>query len=172
MAHPMIPFVTEAIWSHLPQDDGLLAASRWPERDLAPIDEEAEARIGDAIEVVRSVRGWRDSVGAPPGAVIPARLDGHAETAGAIARLGRLAWEEREEEPVARLAGLALFASDAVDLQAHERRLAERRKTLEGEIARAEGKLANEKFVAKAPDAVVAAEREKLARLREELAAT
>jgi valyl-tRNA synthetase len=171
MAHPMIPFVTEEIWSHVPGADGLLAASRWPERDAAPIDDDAEALVGGAIEVIRGVRGWRDSVGAPPGSVIPARLDGHAETSDAIARLGRLAWEDRPGDPVARVAGVALFASEAVDLQAHERRLAERRKTLEAEIARAEGKLANERFVAKAPPEVVQAERDKLDKLRGELAA-
>ena len=51
-------------------------------------------------------------------------------------------------------------------------RIDERRARLDGEIARAEGKLANEGFVAKAPAPVVAAEREKLARLREELEAS
>ena len=49
------------------------------------------------------------------------------------------------------------------------RRTAERRETLQAEIARAEGKLANEKFVAKAPEAVVQGERDKLAALRAEL---
>jgi valyl-tRNA synthetase len=65
---------------------------------------------------------------------------------------------------------VAIFASDAVDLEAEQRRAQARRAELESEIARAEGKLANERFVAKAPEAVVQAERDKLARLREELA--
>jgi valyl-tRNA synthetase len=171
MAHPVIPFVTEEIWSHMspPTPDGLLAAARWPERDTSAIDEEAEQQVGDAIEVIRGVRGWRDSVGAPPGAVIPARVDGHGETADAIARLARLQWDARDEEPVARVAGVALYASDAVDLEAHRTRLEQRRRTLEAEVARAEAKLSNEKFVAKAPEAVVQAERDKLQRLREEL---
>jgi valyl-tRNA synthetase len=63
-----------------------------------------------------------------------------------------------------------MLPSDALDLEAAERRLAERRTQLESEIRRAEGKLANEGFVAKAPAAVVAAERDKLERLRRELA--
>ena len=64
-----------------------------------------------------------------------------------------------------------ITAGDAVDLEAQERELAERRKRLEGEIARAEGKLANEGFTSKAPPELVDAEREKLERLRDELAA-
>ena len=64
---------------------------------------------------------------------------------------------------------VAVFASDAVDLEAEARRAAERRAHLEAEIARAEGKLANERFVERAPQAVVQAERDKLARAREEL---
>jgi valyl-tRNA synthetase len=172
MAHPIIPFVTEEIWSVLPVDAAhapLLAASRWPARDPSPIDEEAEAQVGEAIEVIRAVRGWRDSVGAPPSAVIPARLNGLAPTRDHVARLARLQWEDRDEEPVARVGGIDLLASDAVDLEAHARKAAERRTTLEVEIKRAEGKLANEKFVDRAPEAVVQAERDKLARLREEL---
>jgi len=64
-----------------------------------------------------------------------------------------------------------VLASDAVDLGAAERRLDAQRQTLAAEVRRAEGKLANAGFVAKAPEAVVAAERAKLERLREELAA-
>jgi valyl-tRNA synthetase len=65
---------------------------------------------------------------------------------------------------------VAIFASDAVDLEAEQRRAQARREEVESEIARAEGKLSNERFVAKAPEAVVQAERDKLERLREELA--
>jgi valyl-tRNA synthetase len=65
---------------------------------------------------------------------------------------------------------IAVFASEAVDMGAAQRRKAKRGAELEAEIARAEGKLSNERFVARAPEAVVQAERDKLARLREELA--
>ena len=64
---------------------------------------------------------------------------------------------------------MAIFPSDAVDLEAEARRAAEHRARLEAEIARAQGKLANERFVERAPEAVVQAERDKLARLQEEL---
>jgi valyl-tRNA synthetase len=66
---------------------------------------------------------------------------------------------------------VAILTADAVDTEAEARRSAEQRKRLEAEIARAEGKLANEGFVAKAPARVVEAEREKLARLQADLEA-
>jgi valyl-tRNA synthetase len=61
------------------------------------------------------------------------------------------------------------MASDAVDMEAEKKRAAERAERLRGEIKRVEGKLANEKFVAKAPPEVVQAERDKLAKLQKEL---
>ena len=64
-----------------------------------------------------------------------------------------------------------ILPGDGLDLDAAERKREQRRSTLEAEIARAERKLENPGFVAKAPEAVVAAEREKLARLRAELEA-
>jgi valyl-tRNA synthetase len=64
---------------------------------------------------------------------------------------------------------VAILASDAVDLEADRRRRDRQRAELEAEVRRAEGKLSNDAFVAKAPDAVVAAERAKLERLRREL---
>ena len=176
LAHPLIPFVTEEIWSHVPGADGLLMARRYPEPDESLRDPAAEAQLARAIEAVQELRAWRDSVGAKPGRPIPARLDGegYEATAGHVARLARLEWTDDGGEPVATVglpgATVAVFASDAVDLEAEQRRQLARRKEIEAEIGRAEGKLANQGFVAKAPEAVVQGERDKLARLREELA--
>ena len=63
----------------------------------------------------------------------------------------------------------AVLASDAVDIEAERRRAAERAELVRKEIKRAEGKLANQGFVAKAPEAVVRAERDKLEKLKREL---
>jgi valyl-tRNA synthetase len=177
IAHPVIPFVTEELWSHLPGADGLLMAHRWPAADESLIDPEAEAEVGRAIAAVQELRGWRDRIGAAPAAVLPARLEagGYERTAEHVARLARVQWSPDGGDPAAAVAvpggAIAVLPSDAVDLRAAERRLEERRGWLESEIARAEKKLANDGFVAKAPAAVVEAEREKLARLREEHAA-
>jgi valyl-tRNA synthetase len=176
LAHPVIPFVTEEIWSFVPGADGLLAARQASPPNQGARDAEAERELAAAIEAVQALRGWRDGVGAPAGARIPARLDAdvYVHTAEHVARLARLELNGHDGgEGIASVAipgGMAqLFASDGVDLGAAERKLAERRAALEAEIARCESKLANDGFVAKAPPAVVEGEREKLARLREEL---
>jgi valyl-tRNA synthetase len=174
IAHPVIPFVTEEIWSYVPGAEGLLMAHRWPVADESLIDPEAEAEVGRAIAAVQELRGWRDRIGAAPAAVLPARLEagGYERTAEHVARLARMAWSPDGGEPAASVAvpggAVGVLPTDAVDLGAAARRIDERRGWLREEIARAEQKLANEGFVAKAPEAVVAAERDKLARLREE----
>jgi len=177
LAHPVIPFVTEELHSRMCGGAGLLAAAPLAPLDPARRDPEAERAVGDAIEAIRAVRGWRDSVGAPAGARLPARLraGGYEQTAEHLARLARLDLEAGEGDPVATVSvpggAVAVLASEAVRDGAAEERVAERRATLRAEIERARSKLANEGFVAKAPAAVVEAEREKLARLSEELAA-
>jgi valyl-tRNA synthetase len=167
--------VTEEIWAHVPGADGLLMAHRYPEPVDALVDAAAEDELGRAIETVQALRGWRESVGATPGKPIPARLDAPRfdATSEHIARLARMEWTAGDEHPAATVTvpggSIAVFASDAVDLEAAERRKGARRAQLESEIARADGKLANDRFVAKAPEAVVQGERDKLAALRQEL---
>jgi valyl-tRNA synthetase len=174
IAHPVIPFVTEEIWSHVPGADGLLMGHRWPAVDEGLIDEEAEGAVARAIAAVQELRGWRDRVGAAPAAVLPARLEasGYERTAEHIARLARVEWSTEAGEPAATVAvpggSVVVLQSEAVDLGAAARRIEERRAWLDDEIARAEKKLGNQGFVAKAPEAVVGTERDKLARLREE----
>jgi valyl-tRNA synthetase len=177
LAHPVIPFVTEEIWSYLPGTEGLLMAAPVPAADERLIDEAAEAELGRAIAAVQELRAWRDRVGAAPGRPLEARLEaeGYERTADAVARLARVTWADDGTEPVATVpipgGHVAVLASDAVDTEAEARRSATERARLEAEIKRAEGKLANEGFVAKAPPPVVEAEREKLARLQAELEA-
>jgi valyl-tRNA synthetase len=175
LAHPIIPFVTEEIWSHVPGAEGLLMARRWSAPDGALRDEAAEADVRRAIAATQELRGWRDRVGAPAGRVVPARLEaaGYDSTAAHVARLARVEWSANGGEPVDSVGvpggSVAMLASEIVDHDAAARRAAARRQELEREIARAEGKLANQGFVAKAPAAVVDAERAKLERLRGEL---
>jgi valyl-tRNA synthetase len=174
IAHPLIPFVTEEIYSHLPGAEGLLAARVAPER-VAEIDSDAEGALGRAIEAVQGLRAWRDSAGVKVGATVPARLaaDGYEETAEQIARLARLEFSENGGEPVASVpvpgGAVEILENDALDLDAAERKRAAARAKLEAEIDRSERKLGNDGFVAKAPEAVVQAERDKVARLRREL---
>ncbi|HEX2086379.1 MAG TPA: class I tRNA ligase family protein, partial [Solirubrobacteraceae bacterium] len=173
LAHPVIPFVTEELWSRLPGERGLLAVARMPEPDASRHDPEAEDVLDRTIGTIRALRNWRESVDAKPGAVVNARLDADGIPAELVAHMARFAWGEGEAAATVPVPGgvVGVLPTDGLDLGAAERKRAAERERLESEIARAEGKLGNEGFVAKAPEAVVAAEREKLDRLRAELEA-
>jgi valyl-tRNA synthetase len=176
LAHPLIPFETEEIYSHIPGVEGLLAAR--VTHEPAPIDEQAEAEISNVIEAVQRLRAWRDVAGVKAGQVVPARLaaEGYENTREHLARLGRVSLEgDAGGGTVATVpipgGVLEILAGDGLDAGAAERKRQERRAKLETEIERAERKLANQGFVDKAPPQVVEAEREKLERLRLELEA-
>jgi valyl-tRNA synthetase len=190
LAHPIIPFVTEEIYAHIPGVEGLLAAG--VESRPEQIDEAAEAALERTIAAVQAIRGWRAVAEIKAGAIIPARLaaSGYEQTAAQIERLGRLvlsadggdvesagadsiATSAHAEVAVASVpvpgGTIEILPTDELDTGAAEEKRAARRVELEAEITRAKAKLANEGFVAKAPPAVVQAERDKLARLEEEL---
>jgi valyl-tRNA synthetase len=168
LAHPLMPFVTEEIWSYLPGREADLIVSAYPRADEAALDERAEAEIEAAIELTRDLRRWRELAGVAPGAVLAARAVGEAPNP-LVARLARLELGG-EGDALATVGEIEILPSPDLDEAAIGERLAERRRTLESEVKRAEGKLGNEGFVAKAPAEVVEAEREKLERYRAELA--
>ena len=174
LAHPIIPFVTEEIYSYLPgSDDALLAAGI--EGDPAPGDPAAEVSLGRMIDAVQAVRAWRDFAEVKAGTMLPARLaaDGYEDTRDHLARLARLSFSADGGDPAASVAipggAVELLPSPELDLGAAARKRAARRATLEAEIERLQRKLEHPGFVSKAPREIVEAEREKLARLLEEL---
>ena len=165
----MIPFVTEEIWGVPAGTGDLLMSAPWPAPDDALIDEAAEAELANAIAAVQELRLARPRRRAAPARTLEARLEaqGYERTADAVARLARVEWTENGTAGIATVpvpgGNVTVLASDAVDTEAEAKRAAAERKRLEKEIRRAEGKLANEGFVAKAPAKVVDAERDKLA---------
>jgi valyl-tRNA synthetase len=168
LLHPVMPFVTEEIWSYHPARRGHLAVHRFPEADESLRDPEAEAEVERGIELTRRLRAWRDLVDAPAATVLPARAEG-AEPREFVGRLARFRFGEDGGDPVASVGPVKVLASAGIDAEAVAARLEKRRAELRAEVARAEGKLANEGFVAGAPAEVVAEEREKLDRYRAEL---
>jgi valyl-tRNA synthetase len=175
LAHPIIPFVTEEIWAYVPGTEGLLAGGRHPDADAALLDAEAEAEVGALIGAVQALRGWRDEVGVGAAERVPARLEasGYDALAEHVGRLARFEWSPDGGEPIATVAvpggAVKVLASSALDPEEAARKREARAEHLRSEIERAERKLANEGFVAKAPPPVVDAERSKLDRLRAEL---
>ena len=157
LAHPVIPFVTEELWSMLPGDRGLLAASR--DAAARPF---ARGRRGRALVARRDRRRCaRCAPGASrstsrPGLVVRGdRAARRRQRAPLVAQLARFEWRRRgragRDRARRRAAPSTILPTEGLDLGAAERKLAAERERLEKEIARAEGKLANEGFVAKAP---------------------
>jgi valyl-tRNA synthetase len=175
IAHPIIPFATEEAWDAIPGTTGLLAASRLPEPDDGLLDPGAEQRLARVIDVITTVRSWRNGANVPPGPILPARLeaDGYDDEATTlVARLARLqpTDEAGDAVPVAIPGGqVAILAGEHVDPAAERARVEKRRAEVEGQIASTEKRLGNEQFVSRAPAEVVAAERAKVEALREEL---
>ena len=168
VAHPLMPFVSEEIWSYLPDRDTQLIVAPWPEADPSRFDVEAEAEVAAAIDLTRSLRRWRELAGVAPAA--PLRARGGAGVHPLVARLARLDLAgEDAGEAVAAVGAIEILPSEHLDPEAVRARIEEQRERLRGEVERAEGKLDNERFVANAPADVVAGERAKLARYRAEL---
>ena len=177
LSHPIIPFVSEAIWPHLPGAEGLLAGRHAPDADPQRRDLEAEQQVRNLIDAVQAVRGWRSTAGAPAKAEIFARLksDELIPRSAMVERLARIEFRDSDDDPIASIPvpGGSIEITDAgeVDTAAADQRRDRQRQQIELQIERASAKLANTGFVDKAPPAVVEAEREKVARLEAELKA-
>jgi valyl-tRNA synthetase len=169
LAHPLMPFVTEEVYSYLPSRPAeALVVHSYPVADDALIDRDAEREIGEAIGLTRALRRWRDLARVPVKQVLTARSD-ERPPHELVSRLAKIEFSGDGGEPIATVGGVELLETDGVDPDAVRDRIEERREKLRAEVKRGEGKLGNEGFVAKAPADVVDAEREKLAEYRAEL---
>jgi valyl-tRNA synthetase len=179
LSHPVLPFVTEEIYSYLPgvgdseRRPEMLVVHPFPAQEPELIDVEAEAEVGDAIELTRSLRRWRELVGVAARSVLPARVADGDPPHELVARLARISFDGDgvgpEGEPLAQVGPVEILASDEIDADEVRRRMGQRREALRAEVERAERKLANDGFTSQAPADVVDAEREKLATYRAEL---
>ncbi|MFE6225077.1 valine--tRNA ligase [Streptomyces sp. NPDC057854] len=176
LLHPVMPFVTETLWTTLTGRESIVIAE-WP-ADSGFRDEAAEREIELVQRVVTEVRRFRSDQGLQPGQKVPARLElagtALAPHEAAIRQLLRL---QPEGEGFAATASLpvagctvALDLSGTIDVAAERKRLAKDLAAAEKEKAQAEAKLGNEAFLAKAPDNVVDKIKGRLAKADEDIA--
>ncbi|MBY8880742.1 valine--tRNA ligase [Actinacidiphila acidipaludis] len=176
LLHPVIPFVTETLWTTLTGKESVVVAD-WP-KDSGFRDPAAEAEIGEVQRVVTEVRRFRSDQGLQPGQRVPARLtlDGTllAPHEDAIRQLLRLQPEGEGFNATATLpvagAVVALDLSGTIDVAAERKRLAKDLAVAEKEKADTTRKLGNEAFLAKAPEPVVAKIRTRLATAEADIA--
>ncbi|WP_327744083.1 valine--tRNA ligase [Streptomyces europaeiscabiei] len=175
LLHPIVPFVTETLWTTLTGRESVVIAD-WP-ADSGFRDAAAEAEIESLQQVITEVRRFRSDQGLQPGQKVPARLDlagtQLAAHEAAIRQLLRLQPEGDGFSATATLpvagATVALDLSGTIDVAAERKRLAKDLASAEKEKAQAEAKLGNEAFLAKAPDNVVEKIRTRLAKAEEDI---
>ncbi|AWI06952.1 valine--tRNA ligase [Clostridium drakei] len=187
LLHPIMPFITEEIYTHLYTDYESIVISKWPEYNEALNDEKAEKDMEYIIEAIKSLRNVRTEMNVPPSrkAKVMAyvtendALEAFKNGEDYFKKLASASAVEflntKEEAPenvvsvVTRGAEMFMPLLDLVDLEKELERLNKEKEKLEKEIDRVEKKLANEKFVSKAPEAVVNEEKAKGEKYKEML---
>jgi valyl-tRNA synthetase len=180
LLHPVIPFVTEALWTNLTGRESVVIAD-WPQPSGIALDVIAAQRITDMQKLVTEIRRFRSDQGLADRQKVPARLSG-VDTADLRTQLGAvssLAWLTEPAADFAPSASLEvglkggivvveLDTSGTIDVAAERRRLEKDLAAAQKELASTTAKLGNADFMAKAPEAVVDKQRERQRVAREE----
>ena len=185
MLHPIMPFVTEELWGQIATRDKPLIHADWP--DLSPdlADAAADAEIGWVIKAIEGVRSVRAEMNVPAGAKIEMVLTGHdpktamrllrnADLIARLARLSECAVADHAPEGSVTVpmedCTINLPLAGVIDVAAERARLTKARAKADKEASGIAKKLSNEAFLAKAPDAVVEEQRERLSAAEAEAA--
>ena len=170
LLHPVIPFITEALWQALTGEESLVIAD-WPTKLGNGVDSVATQRITDMQKLVTEVRRFRSDQGLADRQKVPARLTGVADSdlSGQVGAVTSLAWltapgpdfrpsaslEVRLGSKMNRTVVVELDTSSTIDVAAERRRLEKDLAAAQKELASAAAKLANADFLAKAPENIV-----------------
>jgi valyl-tRNA synthetase len=185
LLHPYMPFITEEIWQSIPHEGAALIIAQWPEyrEDLAFKAEEAQ--MESVMEAIRAIRARRTEMNVPPSKkaalyILSAKKQIFAEGEGFLQRLAYADEVSMLDAEPANLDGMVtITTADAklyipmgqlVDVEKEIARISKELENAKKFLASLEAKLSNEKFVARAPEAVVNAEREKAAKHRDLIA--
>lgn len=185
LAHPIIPFITEELWQKVSvtagvrkaDEDAFLMLQTYPTFDAAKVDADAVARMTTIQAQIDSIRNLRSEMKLPLSQKMPLLISGpEAECAAAAAYLQQLARLESVTHvedlqqaaqgsvaPVAIVGDFKLMLKVEIDVKAERERLSKEAARLAGEVKKCQSKLGNERFVSKAPAAVVDTEKKRLA---------
>ncbi|BCQ52529.1 valine--tRNA ligase [Burkholderia gladioli pv. gladioli] len=192
LAHPVIPFITEALWQKVAplagrypagaaEGEASLMVQAYPVADLAKLDEQSEQWALELKAVVDACRNLRGEMNLSPATRVPLlatgeleRLSSFAPYLKALARLSDVTIvadeaaldSEAQGAPIAIVGANKLVLKVEIDVKAERERLSKEVARLENEIRKCEAKLGNEAFVAKAPPAVVEQEQKRIAEFR------
>ena len=185
LLHPFMPFITETIWQALPHEGPSVMVSAWPEyKDELHFAAE-EAQMESLMDAVRAIRNRRAEMNVPPSKkakvlILTEKKDTFSAGAGFFPKLAYASEIELIDAVPADAAKMASVVTgdaqlympmgDLIDFEAERARLGKEKSKVEADIDFVMKKLNNPKFVDKAPEKVVAAEREKAEKLCEHLA--
>ena len=188
LAHPIIPFITEQLWQTvaplsgrtLKAEGDSIMVQPYPIPNLKKIDEQAEGWMAELKSLTDACRNLRGEMQLSPAQRVPlviegkdhARLQSFVPYLQALAKLSEvqvLASLPESPAPVLVVGSTRLMLKVEIDIAAERERVNKEVARLEGEIAKATAKLSNESFVARAPAAVVAQEKERVAGFSETL---
>ena len=188
LLHPFMPFITEEIYQALPKCDGaedILMMSQWPEYSEALNFPAEESAMEAVMDLIRAIRGRRAEMNVPPSKkaemqIVTAQPEPYRQGLHFLQRLAYASEVSFPETAPADVTGqISVVTHDAtaylplselVDLAAERERIAKELEKAKNGLRITEGKLSNEKFVAHAPENVVNAEREKVAKYKELIA--
>ena len=167
LLHPVMPFITETLWTTLTGGETLVKAA-WPVADSSHINKKSEALVGELQKIITEVRRFRNDQGVKPSQKIPGRFIAPADVtayASAMAFLLKLDLTEFTPSASVEIGSMKveLDLSGTVDVVAERARLEKDLITAQKDMKTAEVKLSNEGFMAKAPESVVAEIKERMA---------
>jgi valyl-tRNA synthetase len=173
LLHPFLPFVTDELWTALTGGESVVIAA-WPMADTSRADPAAEAEIAAVQAVVTEVRRFRSDQGVKPSQRVPARVTGAGGGETAIRHLLRLQEPGRSFTTTASLTTVGgvrveLDLSGTIDIAAESARLGKDLAAAQKELATNTAKLANPAFTGKAPEAVIAKVRARVATAQSEI---
>ena len=180
LAHPIIPFITEQLWQKIapmtgrelnPAGDSIMVQT-YPQPNMEKLDEQAEAWMAQLKTMTDTCRNLRGEMQLSPAQRVPLFIEGDKSLQSfgpylqALAKLSEVQVVDTLPEspaPVSIVGTAKLMLKVEIDVAAERERLSKEIARIEGEIAKANAKLSNESFVARAPAQVVAQEKERLA---------
>ena len=188
LLHPYMPFITEEIYQCLPHKDQSIMVSAWPFAKEELMDDEAERLMNAIMDSIKAIRNMRAEVNVPPGKKVPAILlaaadlkagieanESYIHLMGAISDLTVLDAEAAKPENAMAtvVSGVEVYLPLAglIDVEKENARLSKELAAIDKELSRVEGKLGNEGFLAKAPEAVIVKEKAKAEELNQKKAA-
>ena len=181
LLHPFMPFITEEIWQALPHEGDFLMLQSWPKADPAWADVKAKESMEAVMDVIRAIRARRSEMNVPPSkkAALTIITNEADIFASGEAHLKRLAWcssvTVQQEDltdtagmvcDITHMAKLYMPLAELVDLAKEKARLEKDLGKKQGELKGLEGKLSNPGFLNKAPEHVVAAEKDRAEKLK------